>query len=81
MKTVSATEFKAKCLAILDEVNRTGEPVTVLKRGKPVAQLLPPVPREETYPQYTLRGKGEIVGDILEPPLPADAWDASRGEF
>jgi prevent-host-death family protein len=81
MKTISASEFKAKCLAILDEVKRTGEPVTILKRGKPVAQLLPPVPSREVYPQYTLAGMGEIVGDIIEPPLPADAWDAERGEL
>lgn len=80
MKTINATEFKAKCLAIMDEVERTGEPVTILKRGKPVAQLLPPVPRE-LYPQYALRGTGRIVGDIIEPPLPADAWDAERGEL
>jgi prevent-host-death family protein len=81
MKTITATEFKAKCLAILDEVNRTGEPVTVLKRGKPVAQLLPPVPREEVYPQYALRGTLTIHGDIIEPPLPAEDWDANRGEL
>lgn len=81
MKTISASEFKAKCLAILDEVKRTGEPVTILKRGKPVAQLLPPVPREAAYPQYALRGTVEIHGDIIEPPLPADAWDAERGEL
>ncbi len=80
MKTINATEFKAKCLAIMDEVARTGEPVTILKRGKPVAQLTPPVPKE-TYPQYALRGTGRIIGDIIEPPLPADAWDAERGEF
>lgn len=65
----------------MDEVKRTGEPVTILKRGKPVAQLLPPVPDEAAYPQYTLAGMGEIVGDIIEPPLPADAWDAERGEL
>ena len=80
MKTINATEFKAKCLAIMDEVERTGEPVTILKRGKPVAQLLPPVSRKP-YPQYALRGTGRIIGDIIEPPLPADAWDAERGEL
>lgn len=80
MKTIGASEFKAKCLAILDEVNQTGEPVTILKRGKPVAQLLPPVPQSGVYPQYALRGTGEIVGDVILPPLPADAWDAERGE-
>ena len=81
MKTINAAEFKAKCLAILDEVDRTGEPITILKRGKPVARLVPPVPREAAYPQTTLLGSGKIIGDILEPPLPVDSWDAERGEL
>ena len=77
MKTLSSTEFKAKCLAVLDEVARTGEPVTILKRGKPVAQLVPPVPREQGYPQHQISwGQLGYKGDIVEPPLPADAWDA-----
>lgn len=80
MKTINASEFKAKCLAILDEVGRTGETVTILKRGEPVAQLVPPVPRE-TYPQDTLKGTVKILGDVIEPPLPPEAWDVERGEF
>ena len=80
MKTINASEFKAKCLAILDEVKQTGETVTILKRGEPVAQLVPSVPRE-TYPQDTLKGTVKILGDIIEPPLPSEAWDAERGEF
>jgi prevent-host-death family protein len=41
MSVIAAGEFKAKCLHILDEVNKTREPVTVTKRGKPVARLVP----------------------------------------
>ena len=37
MKTMSASEFKAKCLKIMDEVAASGEPVTITKNGKPVA--------------------------------------------
>jgi len=78
MVTINASDFKARCLAILDEVKRTGETITILKRGRPVAQLGPA--REDTgeYPQQTLRGSARIVGDILSPPLPADAWEATR---
>ena len=39
MRTIPAGVFKAKCLAILDEVNSTGEPVLITKRGKPVARV------------------------------------------
>ena len=41
MRTMTAAEFKAKCLKIMDEVAETGEPVIVTKRGKPVARLVP----------------------------------------
>ncbi len=40
-KVIGAAEFKAHCLRILDEVQRTGEPVTITKRGKPVAEVKP----------------------------------------
>jgi prevent-host-death family protein len=75
MRSVNASEFKAKCLSFLDEVEQTGEPVTILKRGRPVARLLPPLQTEEKYPQDSLLGSVEILGDILEPVLPADAWE------
>ena len=41
MLTIKASEFKAKCLALMDEVARTGKPVVVTKNGKPVAELRP----------------------------------------
>jgi prevent-host-death family protein len=81
MRSIRASEFKAKCLAILDEVERTGEPVTILKRGRPVARLLPPVPEKGRYPQHALFGTVRIVGDVVEPVLPAGDWDAERGEL
>lgn len=81
MRTITASEFKAKCFALLDEVSRSGESITILKRGKPVAQIGPPVPRHATYPQDSLRGTGRIVGDIIAPPLDPSVWDANRGKF
>ncbi len=76
MQTINATHFKAKCLAILDEVATTGEGVTILKRGRPVAQLLPAVDRTDGYPQAGLAGSVEILGDVVEPVLPAEVWEA-----
>jgi prevent-host-death family protein len=45
-RIMSASQFKAKCLAVLDEVAATGRPVVVTKRGKPVARVVSvdPVP-------------------------------------
>jgi prevent-host-death family protein len=47
---IDASEFKAKCLALPDDVALTGEPVTILKHGQPVAQVVPVVPREGQFP-------------------------------
>ena len=76
MRTINASEFKAKCLAILDEVNRTGEMITIHKRGKAVAQLIPPVHVEKSYPQHNLRGSVVIRGDVVGPVLPSENWEA-----
>jgi prevent-host-death family protein len=78
MKTINASEFKAKCLAILDEVSATGEPLTILKHGKPVAQLVPPVTRKGPYPQDSLKGSVQILGDIISPAVDPDDWEANR---
>ncbi len=79
MLVYNASEFKAKCLAILDQVNSTREAVTILKRGKPVAQLVPPVQQEKGFPQDDLRGSVRVLGDIVAPPLPAEAWESEAG--
>jgi prevent-host-death family protein len=78
MKTIQASEFKAKCLALLDNVAATGEPITVLKRGKPVAEVIPFSPRRPRYPQDALAGTGEILGDIISPTTEPEDWDAER---
>lgn len=81
MQTINASEFKAKCLSILDEVASTGETFTVLKRGKPVAQLVPPAQASSMYPQQELFGTVVLKGDVISPVLPPDAWSAERGEL
>ena len=77
---IQATEFKAKCLALLDDIAAGGDSITILKRGNPVAQLVAPTPRDQGYPQLSLLGSVELTGDLIEPVLPATAWDAERGE-
>ncbi len=77
-RSLKASEFKAKCLAVLEEVDRTGEPVTILKRGRPVARLVRATPSPGRYPQDALAGTVEVVGDIIAPVLPPQAWEAAR---
>jgi prevent-host-death family protein len=64
--TVNATEFKAKCLEIIDKVHRTGEPVIITKRGKVVAKLVAESAADR--PWMALRGTGSVwKGDPFEP--------------
>lgn len=79
MKTIAASEFKAHCLALLDEVSDHHEELLILKRGKPVARVIPFV-QPAASPQATLLGTMVALDDLLEPALPADQWDAERGE-
>jgi len=77
MRSIKASEFKARCLAILDEVARTGEPIAVSKRGRIVAEVVRPARAKAMhFPQDTLRGTGRALGDIIAPALPSDAWEA-----
>ena len=78
MKRLNATEFKSGCLALLDQVARSGEPITITKRGKPVAQLVPVRPSNVRYPQDSLRGTVQVLGDIVSPAVPAADCDVER---
>ena len=74
MKEMPAGEFKAKCLAVMDQVQKTGEPVLITKRGKPVAQLVPaPNPEDDIFGY--MKGKVKILGDIVGPIIPEEDWE------
>jgi prevent-host-death family protein len=75
MQSIKASEFKAKCLALMDQVARTGRPLLVTKNGKPVAELRPHRPP----PKAGLgiwKGQVKIQGDIVAP-IDAD-WEALK---
>jgi prevent-host-death family protein len=63
---IGAGEFKAKCLSILDEVQRERKHVVILKRGKPVAKLVPVEARSTSF-IGSMKGSMEILGDIVSP--------------
>ena len=64
MKTIKASEFKAKCLKLMDQVAETGETLVITKNGHPVAELRPFKKRVDTL--FGLH-KGRIQGDIISP--------------
>jgi prevent-host-death family protein len=65
-KSMSAAEFKATCLEVLDRVASTGHTVVVTKRGKPVAQVTPMVKKPRNI-VGSMKGDVEILGDIVGP--------------
>jgi prevent-host-death family protein len=75
MKIVTASEFKAKCLQIIDEVAATGEPVVITKGGIPLTQLVPMKRRSKSL-LGTFKGSMRITGDIVSPINVK--WDAQQ---
>lgn len=76
MKTMGAAKFKATCLAVMDEVEKKREPVTITKNGKPVAKLVP-LDSNEADPLSVFRFPGgvKIYGDIVAPPYSDEELD------
>jgi prevent-host-death family protein len=79
-KMIGAAEFKAHCLRILDEVERTGEPITITKRGRPVAEVKPLKPRPKKLffgcmanPEY------RFDDEALDRPAYEKPWNAELG--
>ena len=72
-RAINASEFKAKCLKLIDEVAESGEEIVITKHGRPVSRLLP---YRQNPKSLFGRGKGtiEIHGDIVEP-VPAEWFE------
>ena len=66
---IPISKFKATCLAALEEVRTTREPLLVTRFGKPVAQIVPPGPANSAKRQLGGLAKTiELTGDIVSPP-------------
>ena len=79
MRTIAAGEFKAKCLGVMAEVNSTGQPVLVTKRGKPFARVLPVEEQTPTESPESifgcLRHMATITGDIVSSEFTDEEWE------
>ncbi len=79
MKEIAISEFKAKCLGILEQVRKTRKPVRVTRFGEPVAEVVPPSPQKRPANWLgCMVGTGRIVGDIVGPVGSESDWESSR---
>jgi prevent-host-death family protein len=76
---VSISVFKAKCLALLEQVRKTKKPLRITRHGKPVAEVVPPSPVVDRSAWIgSMKGRMEILGDIISPAADEDEWEALR---
>ena len=76
MRTVSISEFKSKCLGMVDEVARTGEVIVLTKRGEVIARVVPAEP-----PASLLHSVEVLVSDDELVSPSGDVWDADRDQL
>lgn len=79
IESMAISQFKATCLAVIERVYQSGQPLLITKRGRPVAQILPP-PAPETTGRSRhgcMAGDIEFLGDIVEP-TSAEDWDVFK---
>jgi len=68
MEEIAISEFKAKCLALLERVRQTKKPLRVTRFGKPVAEVVPPSPEAGAGDWIgSMRDSVQILGDIVAP--------------
>ena len=72
MQKIGISEFKAKCLALLEEVSKTKKPILITRHGKPVAEVVPPSPARKgrkflgaTADSFDILDN-DIVGPIID---------------
>lgn len=67
MREIAISKFKATCLAVLEDVRRTGAPVLVTRFGEPVAEVVPAKTPQKKRRLGSMRDSFEVIGDIVGP--------------
>ena len=80
MEQMAISKFKATCLAVMEQVRKTGMPVRVTRRGVPVADVVPPGPPANTARDWlgAMAGTAEIAGDLTAPSGELVTWEAEH---
>jgi prevent-host-death family protein len=75
MKEVAISEFKAKCLSLLEQVQKTKKPIRITRFGKPVAEVVPTSPALQSDWMGSMKDRIEILGDIVSPANEESDWE------
>jgi len=79
MREIAISEFKAKCLALLEQVQKTKKPIRVTRFGKPVAEVVPPSPEASAGDWIgSMKDSIKILGDVVYPADEESDWEALR---
>jgi len=79
MQEVAISEFKAKCLSLLEEVSKTRTPLRVTRRGKAIADVFPAsLETDERNWIGSMSESTEIVGDIVSPVVDTETIEALK---
>jgi prevent-host-death family protein len=79
VEEMAISKFKATCLAVMERVRRTRRPVRITRRGKPVAEIVPPTPVAAPGDWLgSMAGTVEILGDIVAPASDESDWEVLR---
>ena len=78
MEEIAVSKFKATCLAVLERVRRTRQPVVVTRFGQPIAQITPPEVSKRVPRLGGGAGTMEILGDIVGPISDESDWEAAQ---
>jgi prevent-host-death family protein len=79
MQEIAISEFKAKCLAVIERVRSTQKPIRITRFGKPVAEIVPPTAVVDRAAWIgSMKGSFEILGDIVSPANDENEWEVLR---
>jgi prevent-host-death family protein len=78
MRDIPISQFKAKCLGLIEHVQKTRQPLRITRHGVPVAEVIPTGPDRKRKFLGAMVGTGEIVGDIVSPIIDLEDIEAYR---
>jgi len=78
MDDISISEFKAKCLGLIEQVHKTRQPLRITRHGRPVAEVIPAGPDRKRKFLGDMIGTVEFLSDIVSPVIDLEEFEAYR---